>query len=346
MRWLLISTDPLPQRIRGLIKMLVLVGLLFALFWIVPVNRVIQALLTVDMPLFILGIGLGLLAVFLTSLQMKLLLHNQQIQRGVGQIFAVNLAVKFYLLFTPTTLIASGVRWYRFSRPEGKFTEAFVALASFRLLGSFLTLTMGLGFLLIGTQYALLFTTGWIILLIIGIIIIWLLFTRFSLPIYQWVNLRSGRLFNMPIFHWVSQRIEKLLEAASAYAQMPATGLLGIIVSVIFSFLTVIASAVVFAKSLGIDIGFIEMGWIQAVISLVSQLPFTMAEGLGVREVTLVTLLGLFGVGAERALALSFLIFIRGVVIALLGGIVEAISALRTKRLTAAAPIPREPSEN
>lgn len=332
-RWFLISPESTPQRARRLLKILVLLGLFLALFWIVPMDKVIRALFAVDLKLFFLGVSLGLLAVLLTAIQMKPLLDNQKIQRSIGQIFAVNLAVKFYLLFTPTTIIASGVRLYRFSNPEGKYIEAFVALMYFRLFKTFLTLAIGLGFLAISAQGALRFNLVWIVLLILGIIVLWLLITRFSFPAHQWMDLRSGKLFNSKFLDWVLQKIEKLLEAALAYAHMPATGLLVTITSGILSYLAVIASTLMFAKSLGIDISFLEMGWIQAATSLVSQLPFTMAEGLGVREVTLVALLGTFNISSELALAMSFLIFIQGVLIAIMGGAVEAARILREKQL-------------
>ncbi len=74
------------------------------------------------------------------------------------------------------------------------------------------------------------------------------------------------------------------------------------------------------------------MGWIQAVILFATQLPFTVAGGLGVREVTLVAILSSFGVSADQALALSFLIFFRGIILGLIGGLIEAIDTLRGKR--------------
>jgi uncharacterized membrane protein YbhN (UPF0104 family) len=144
---------------------------------------------------------------------------------------------------------------------------------------------------------------------------------------------------------WALQKFEKLLEAALAYAHMPATGLLITITSGILSYLTVIASTVMFAKSLGIDISYLEMGWIQAVTSLVSQLPFTMAEGLGVREVTLVALLGTFNISSELALAMSFLVFIQGIFIAILGGVVEAVRIFRDRQLPKLDPNPGKTNE-
>ena len=103
--------------------------------------------------------------------------------------------------------------------------------------------------------------------------------------------------------------------------------------------LTGIFSGLFLAWALGIEINFLNMGWIQAVVLLATQLPFAVAGGLGIREVTLVALLGTFGVSADLSLALSFLIFVRSILIGLLGGLIEAIGALRNKRSPTTDPV-------
>ena len=136
----------------------------------------------------------------------------------------------------------------------------------------------------------------------------------------------------------LARRIDKFLVAVTAYANMPAGDLLLSIGSGIISALAGIASGVFLAQAIGIDLDFMNMGWIQAVILIATQLPFTVAGGLGVREVTLVAILSTFGVSADLALALSFLIFIRGIILSLFGGLVELIDALRSKRTSSIPP--------
>jgi uncharacterized protein (TIRG00374 family) len=343
--WFFRSNEPKAQNARRIVKLIFLLGLFIALFWIIPVRSVIQALLKVDPWLFLVGVGLGLVVLFFTSLQLLPLIRNQGIQRNLTQIFLINLAVKFYMLFTPSNLIASGIRWYRFAQPEGKVAESFVALAFFRLFDTFLTLTIGLSFLLLSANRAIQVNPLWVALPIIGIILVWVLITRFSLPTYNWIKARYKGSISESRFtdhkyktgvvylRTILSKFEKLLYAASIYAKMPVPELLGSIVSGILAALIGIASGVVLARALGINLDFLTMGWIQSTVSLTAQLPFAMAEGLGFREVTLVAILSIYGISAEQALALSFLIFTRSLVIALIGGLIEAISTLRHKRL-------------
>lgn len=343
--WFLKSDQPKAQRARRLVKLAIILGMLIALFWIIPMRSVIQALLNTDPIFFTIGLALNLVKVFLTSLQMKPLLDNQGIDRSISQIYKINLAVKFYLLIMPSSLVASGIRWYRFAQPEGKVAESLVALAFIRLFKTFLTLTLGLGFLLISMQQAFQLRIGWIALLILGIIVIWIVITRYSIPIYNWLREHAGFILDRSFSRSPMRIVEKLLTSASSYADMPGRDLLLSMSAGVLAALVGIASGVYLAQAIGIDLGFMELGWVLSVLSLATQFTLTIMEGLGVREVTLVALLSFFNISAEQALAFSLLIFSRGVIIALIGGIIEAFDALRNRRSIKLDTIPGESKE-
>ncbi len=346
LRWFFQGSSPGAQRLRRIVKILILIALFAALFWMVPLKAVVQAMLSADPIYLLLGIVLGGVTIILTAVQMEPLTRNQGITHGVGKILAINLAVKFYLQFTPSTLVASGYRWYRLAQPGGKNVEALVALAFFRVLETFLTIAMGLAFfLLAGQQTSLKVSLFWLALILLLIIISWVLVTRYSLKIYRWFRVRSAGWVEKDSWQVLARRIEKFLIAVTAYADMPATDLLLSISAGIISALVGIASGVALAQAVGIDIGFMNMGWVQAVVLIATQLPFTVAGGLGVREVTLVAILSTFGVSADLALALSFLIFIRGIILSLLGGLVELIDVLRSKRSAENQPPPVDAKE-
>jgi uncharacterized membrane protein YbhN (UPF0104 family) len=331
-RWFLKSDQPKAQRARRFSKLAIILLMFIALFWIIPLRSVIQALLHTDPILFIVGVVLGLVTIFLSSAQMKPLLDNQGINRSIMQINKINLAVKFYLLLMPTTLVASGYRWYRFAQPEGKVAESFVALAFIRLFKTFVTIALGLGFLLISTQQTLIFQIGWILILVLGIIIIWVMITQYSLPIYNWFRKKVGFKFDRPLIQRILRIVEKLLTSASSYADMPVPALLFSMSAGILSALVGIASGVFLAWAVGIELSFLELGWVLSIVTLTTQFTLSIMEGLGVREVTLVAILSLFNIRAEQALALSFLIFSRGVIIASIGGLIEAFDTLRARR--------------
>jgi len=323
LRWFFLDTSLKAQRLRRLSNIIILLLLFIGLFWIVPVERVIFALFKTN-PLYLMaGLILAVISSSLTALELEPLTRKQGIQRNIFQILQINLSVKFYLIFSPSTLVGSGVRWYRLAQPEGKVAESLAALTFFRLLESFLTISLGLGFWLLSGGKSLQVSLEWIALLILAIILIWFLATRVSLPVYHWMKPRTTRFWDRPFVGKILQKFEKFLIAVTAYSDLPALDLLIAIIGGIGSMLTSMISALFLAKSLAIQLTFLEIGWINSIILIATQLPFTVAGGFGIREVTLVAILPMLGVSTELALAFSFLLFIRGVVLALLGGLLE-----------------------
>jgi len=83
--------------------------------------------------------------------------------------------------------------------------------------------------------------------------------------------------------------------------------------------------------ALGIEVGYVQLMWVVAVVSLLQSLPISVA-GIGVREGAYVYLLQLQGVPAESALALSLTVFAIQVLIAGAGGLWQLSSLLRNKQ--------------
>ena len=91
-----------------------------------------------------------------------------------------------------------------------------------------------------------------------------------------------------------------------------------------------------FARACNIDLAFITIAWMQAIVSLLILLPITLS-GLGVREGALVLMTARHGVTAPLALTWSLLIFAGTVAVAAIGGLIEA-KVLWRKTGTRASP--------
>ena len=106
LNWFIRGTTSKAQKARRITKILVLVILFISLFWIVPVDEVIRALLTADPWYFVVGMVTGFITVYLTSVQMAVLTQKQRINVDVNGVFAINLAAKFYSQFAPGNIPA------------------------------------------------------------------------------------------------------------------------------------------------------------------------------------------------------------------------------------------------
>ena len=128
-------------------------------------------------------------------------------------------------------------------------------------------------------------------------------------------------------------------EESAVRAKRYSPGLIaGLFVALFFgvsAHLVGIFSDLLMARSLGIEISYLDIGWIYAIIYIASTMPFAIAGGIGIRELTLVAILSTFGVKPEVALAFSLLIFARMAFVSITGGVLEMLQTLRKKRLTA-----------
>jgi uncharacterized protein (TIRG00374 family) len=318
------SKSPRDLRIKRISKIIALIILLGLLFWIVPFRDILEALLTANPLYLVIGMFLGFVVTFMRTYQLGVISWKQGINLNIWQLFALDLVIKFYLLFMPTSLIGGGMRWYKLAQSDGKSTGAFVSVTFNRMFDTFLIIFMGGGFLLLSGQKDFsLIGTGLVVLTIVTIMA-WFLIMNWSLRLLDWIQKKRLKTEKIIRSEWVFRNLEKLLIAFLVYADFSRFEMTSIIFVGIARMLIGVVSYQLLALSVGIDLTFADIGWIRSVVLLASLLPFSFAGGLGVREISMVALLSGLGIGADLALAYSFLLFVRGVLIAVFGGIIEA----------------------
>ena len=85
------------------------------------------------------------------------------------------------------------------------------------------------------------------------------------------------------------------------------------------------------ALSLNIDLDFIQCAWLFSIISLITLIPISFS-GLGVRESTMIVILSQLGIERFNSLSLSILIFLTGILVAIIGGILELFSGNKNQK--------------
>ena len=334
LRWIWKGETPEAQRARRILKLALLLALFIGLFWIIPIRDVIYALLNADPLFLVLGLLLGVPSVYFNAMQLKILVQKQGIVISTGEIMHINLAVKFYTLFMPSTMVAGGIRWYQFSRKNGKFAEALAAIAFFRVIELYLTVVLGLAFWFLSGQDSVQVNVAWLVAIVVGTTLLWIAVTRASKPFSRWFEASFKPKISAPRWQLLLKQLERFFQAVVTYADFSVWDLFLVIFIGIIQQLIGIFSNMLLAKSVGIDLTYTQMGWIYSVVILAAQLPFAFAGGLGIREITLIALLSAFGIGADLALAFSLLLFVRGIFLSLVGGLLEVLQTMRIKRAT------------
>ncbi|MBN1147696.1 MAG: flippase-like domain-containing protein [Anaerolineales bacterium] len=328
--WLVKGATPAAQRTRLLLKILFFVILFSLLFWIVPIEKVLRALLEADPKYLLLGLFLGFLVTYLRTIQLAILAWKQGIKLSINKLLAINLSIKFYMLFTPGEFVGSGLRWYKLAQPEGKHVEALATVAINRLIDLYFVIFSGLGFLLLSGHERL--GSGWQgLALLVGVtILVWFALTWISEPLLAWIQRSTFRRW----LRWESlaHYVERLLLAFAAYTRFSVWELFLVALFSVGRHLVGVASFLYLAKSVGIDLAYMQMGWIRMLILLASLLPIAFADGLGVREVSLLALLSTFGIDGGLSLAFSFLLFVEGIILSLIGGLLEFFQVVNTKQ--------------
>jgi uncharacterized protein (TIRG00374 family) len=144
--------------------------------------------------------------------------------------------------------------------------------------------------------------------------------------------LRSQRVYHASrhVLGWLRDRGRPLgkvfallltfVDAWRAYSMRPRLLALAIAVGGVTQAFGV-AVFLVPAWQFGLDIGYWDLAWVIAVVSVVVLIPVSVG-GLGVREGSLVGLLGLFGISSDKALSLSLSILLLQIFDAMIGGVV------------------------
>lgn len=321
-----------PARIaRQRVKLLFLIALFIALFWVIPINRVISAIFSASLSLLLLGVIIQVPSTFLNALQLKLLTQKQGLTLGIFQVWMINLAIKFYTLFMQGTLAASGIRWYKLSQKDNKPAEALASVAFYRLIETFITIILGLSFYLLNPSKPVEVNASLLIAVLAAMTIFWIGITRLSLPLLSRIKYNFASLIEKPGWKPIFKIIEKILLAVAAFSGFSAWELFQVIAAGISQQLVSAISNYFFALAIGIALPLKDIIWISSLIVLASQIPIAVAGGLGVREASLVVLMPAFGVSKELALAYSLLLFIKSLLISLAGGLIELIQTLQDK---------------
>jgi len=254
-------------------------------------------------------IGVWLATALFSLLQacaLQIILRKQDCEVGLHSLFATTCVTAYYSLILPG-IVSTGVKWYILKRSTGKganvlssmlYNQATLAVvmvvAGLAALGHFEFQISNFRFVIVCWGLAGLIALSSVLLLnnrAGGPVTRLLIASLRPLPRYVRENGRAV-LEQIAVFQTAGWRFHLLVAVINMVD--------GLLVGLLLYFLAARAAYVV--VPLGVLI------WLCAVVFVLSKIPITIAN-LGVREVTLVGLLGLYGVDKSAALLMSMVMF-------------------------------------
>lgn len=307
------------SRLSWVLKAVVTSGLLYLVFATIPIKGIVSGIASARIDYFTASFLLLLLKNFFASWRMKQLTDRQGIAVSLRRIFEVNLITSYYGLFLPGSLAGGAIRWHKLYQADRNALGIFLAMLFNRFMVTTATAATGVMFWVLAGEYRASTAAGITLLgILTGLLALQGAFAYGKLA--DWADRTVDSRVRLSEA-W-RDRIRKLFLALRQYRTLSLATLLQIAVFSIAEELVGVASFTFVSLAIGLEVPFVHLGWIRSCIIFVTMLPISFS-GFGVREGTLIALLAPYGVIGTAAVAFSFLLFSRNLLLALAGGVLE-----------------------
>ncbi|MEJ5223894.1 MAG: lysylphosphatidylglycerol synthase domain-containing protein, partial [Anaerolineales bacterium] len=268
----------------------ILVGFVFY----IPLGDIFRAVLSVNIVLFVVSFLLNFPSTFLTTWSTHMLAFRQGIRVGLWDFFLFNLAIRFYSYFSPASMVSTAMRWHKLSAGS-KSAEALSAISFSRLFSIVVAIGLGLFWVMARENQA---TINLVLFLVLAMLMVagWILITRLSPALSRELD-RRAEITHQPFLRRLIRFLARYFHAIDHYATMPLKLLLGVALMHLGNDLLGLVSHILLAQALGIPLSIYDLGWLRAIAFLSALVPFTLAGGIGLREVSLVIILSSMDVG-------------------------------------------------
>jgi uncharacterized protein (TIRG00374 family) len=300
--------------------------LLLILLLTIDRQALLEAVLGVDLALYVAGLLIFVLANVVWAYRWSIIIRASGENVALHKVIATTYIGVFFSMFLPTAVGADIGRMSQMS-DDGKPSARIVSTVLLdRLIGLISLVLMAVLALVVGFQYAgeqgiVLAVLGGLVALVVG----WLLFFNRSLMRrFHWV-------FKLPGASRLEDPIRKLYTSLHYLQSQPRLVLTTVAVSFVMQSIEVI-SVIFIARASAIDVPFIYFFLFLPVIWVITTIPISIS-GLGLREGVFVFFFSQVGVTPSDAVAMSLLFYVYRVIVGVSGGMVMMTSSARRVRL-------------
>ncbi|MFB0552270.1 MAG: lysylphosphatidylglycerol synthase transmembrane domain-containing protein [Phycisphaerae bacterium] len=320
------------QLAKLLIRILITTGLLLWVFRQIDLEQFRQTIKTARWHFLIAVWALTVILFWIRSMKMRLILKKQRCDVAAATIFGATAVTCLYSMILPGVL-STGVKWYILKKGTGKGSNVLSSMLYNQLSATLIMMVFGLAALMITNPRANT-ENQWLLPAVCGILLAAIIL--FSLLL---LNSRTGGkiikgigFLLRPLPAKIRQKGWEILNQIATFQSAGVgfhlkIGLITIIDTLIGGVITYILSA----RAANVTAPVAVLVWLCVVVYVLGRLPISLAN-LGVREVTLVGFLAIYGVAKPQALLMSMILFSALVFMAVIGTIYQIFWALTTKK--------------
>ncbi len=315
------------QSVKNVIKIAVSLGLLGYLVYKAEPARLLAVFAKIQshngLGFLLLGFLAMLVAVLFMVIRWRILLKGYGFSLSVGKLYGFYLIGMFFNNFLPSSIGGDVMRIYKVIEATGDRTSGFASVILERIMGIAATLVLAIWALFYVSQQfhdtRLLFS-AFGLLFFITAFFVGLLHDRSFQFIFK--------LFDKFTIFKIGEKFNKLFEAVHVFKSNRAVlGWVFLMSLVSQSFIVLMNYFLSMAFSIPVSLGYLFM--VVPVTFVITMLPSI--NGLGIRDLGFVSLLGQIGIGTAEALSLSFMNVIVPMIISVAGGILFMLQKRKEK---------------
>lgn len=313
-----------------LVKVFFLFIILFWIFKSVNIKEVLDVLVKVNVFYFLIALVLSNISNIFLTIKWYRLSTPLKIKSSFWDLLKLNYISIFYSSFVPGQASGELIKGLKLSRREGTNENVWVPIFIDKATNLLITFLIGF----IAILFDKTFSKNYTLVICISVLTIsatfltiilfsektnhFVIFLRDNLiKALKKLNINYSHIKNFSLNYFEKYKKNDLLMFETLFWSLL------IKLPHIFAFYFL-------ALSLNINLNLIESAWLFSIVFLASILPISFS-GLGVREGAVIILLSQLGVEKSISLSLSMLIFINGIITALIGGILELVSILESR---------------
>jgi uncharacterized membrane protein YbhN (UPF0104 family) len=313
------------SKVRYGVKLALTVAVLTVLVRSVGWAEISDALLSASGTWLAVMYGLKLVRQVVDAAQLRFLLSRVKVKVGLSRVFLASQLASFYSLVVPGEIASNAAKWANLAAATGERSLLLNAMVYNKLL--MLLVPSAIGALALAIDNPL--QEPWLPVAA-GAILLGLMLVLMGLY-HPALGALSDRLFRrlgsiLPE-RWQA-RIDAGLDSMAAIRSFRWNRHALMLLFALTSLSVGIGRFYTGILALGIDVPLIGVLWVIAFLGIGRLLPFTISN-LGIREGLLIFALSAFAVPAERAVALGLLSFSAVVLLAIIGGVYQAVLVAR-----------------
>ncbi len=316
------------KKIYWVLRAVVSIGILVYIFSIIPYEEVLQNLKKANISYVIFGAFMLQLLNYFAAKKYRILTDKQKMTFSTWEIVKINYYTKFYDLFLPQVISEGVIRWYIISKNDKMPAQALAVMVFNRYTDFQILSVLGFVFWVLDKppNSSTFMGIGLAALIFILGILHFIIFNRkISSLIIELMN----KIKFLPVK--ITEKINKVLNSILEYRNLTYSDFVGVFVFNLAKHITAITAHYLFALSMDLNVSFLTIGWIRTIILILCTLPISIG-GFGVREGSLIYMLGIYNISAATAVAFSFLLYLGNLFGSLIGGIFIIQKLLSSKR--------------